>query len=617
MITKKNNRKVARKGASRQPGGTGRKGATALPQKSEAEKTPSVTDLAQVHQQDGRLVPPEGGLALRCYRQGLGDCFLLALSRGPNVDPSYVLIDCGVHARQDRGPKRLAQVMDNLRQATGGSLEVVVATHEHADHLSGFVQKDSAFLGKDAIRVRQFWVAWTEKLGDKQADKLRMKRGAARAALEKAIQKLEGMKSTALGLEAARQEAALSRIRQCMDFETMPGEAGLTMPSVAAGAAKRAGKRPTSNEVALEWLKEQASKVHYCEPGEMLALNGVPHVRAYVLGPPRDEDFLKRDLPSGGKRAHGDNEVYLTGVAGLAGFRMALEPAAVGKQGQVLEGDGGGGIPAHMRYPFDAGVSRDFKSNRPEAWSSPHEHAEGAPPEVRAFFETHYFDARQSWRGIDSDWLASADALALNLDSDTNNTSLVLAFEYGLPGQGKVLLFAADAQVGSWLSWRNQSYGTPTNKTTTDDLLKRTVFYKVGHHGSHNATMKRDTDDKSKEYPLGAPYGLELMPAHLLAFIPVDRVAVEKKMPTRWSMPYPPMYETLLRKTNGRVLRADGEMPNKELPPDSEVPPCQAPTGPELQSIPGFTEAKWCEAAVTFKDGRVCPLYYDIFFDAP
>ena len=55
-----------------------------------------------------------------------------------------------------------------------------------------------------------------------------------------------------------------------------------------------------------------------------------------------------------------------------------------------------------------------------------------------------------AWRRIDQDWLYSAEQLALEMNNDTNNGSLVLAFELS-PG-GKVLLFAADAQRGSWVS---------------------------------------------------------------------------------------------------------------------------------------------------------------------
>src|SRR5688500_6156338 len=69
-------------------------------------------------------------LVVRMYRQGLGDCFLLALP-AKNDAVKYVLIDCGVHMRQTNGPARLAQVMDHLVASTGSHIHVVVATHEH------------------------------------------------------------------------------------------------------------------------------------------------------------------------------------------------------------------------------------------------------------------------------------------------------------------------------------------------------------------------------------------------------------------------------------------------------------------------------------------------------
>ena len=60
-------------------------------------------------------------------------------------------------------------------------------------------------------------------------------------------------------------------------------------------------------------------------------------------------------------------------------------------------------------------------------------------------------DDNPAWRRIDTEWLYSAEQLALDMNGQTNNSSLVLAFELGKGG--KVLLFAADAQRGNWLSW--------------------------------------------------------------------------------------------------------------------------------------------------------------------
>jgi hypothetical protein len=61
------------------------------------------------------------------------------------------------------------------------------------------------------------------------------------------------------------------------------------------------------------------------------------------------------------------------------------------------------------------------------------------PPQTLEFFQTRYFEG-PDYRRIDSDWLSAAEDLALNLDSDTNNTSLSLAFELGERGVGRLAL---------------------------------------------------------------------------------------------------------------------------------------------------------------------------------
>jgi hypothetical protein len=161
-----------------------------------------------------------------------------------------------------------------------------------------------------------------------------------------------------------------------------------------------------------------------------------------------------------------------------------------------------------------------------------------------------YRNPGAKWRRIDYDWLHGAADLALQLDNMTNNTSLALAIER--IEDGKVFLFPADAQQGNWLSWHDPAMkwtvkaGQGTREVTAADLLNRTVFYKVGHHASHNATAK------AKD--------LELMQKtdELIAFIPVDRaVALKKSPPGSWRMPARPLYLRLLQQCQGRVLRSD------------------------------------------------------------
>ena len=158
-----------------------------------------------------------------------------------------------------------------------------------------------------------------------------------------------------------------------------------------------------------------------------------------------------------------------------------------------------------------------------------------------SFFQDNYWNTAggiADWRGIDVDWLGAADDLALAMQSATNNTSLVLAIE--LPG-GDVLLFAGDAQIGNWLSWQDRKWTIGERTVTGPELLARTIFYKVGHHGSHNATLREK--------------GLGMMTTLKTAVIPVDE-EVAKKM--RWvAMPLTSLVEALNERTGGRTFRTD------------------------------------------------------------
>ncbi|MEX2170076.1 MAG: hypothetical protein WD851_12265 [Pirellulales bacterium] len=68
------------------------------------------------------------------------------------------------------------------------------------------------------------------------------------------------------------------------------------------------------------------------------------------------------------------------------------------------------------------------------------------------------------------------------LDRALNNTSLILLFRAGK----KTLLFPGDAQIENWLYALTQS----SISNAVRRALARTDFYKVGHHGSLNATPK-------------------------------------------------------------------------------------------------------------------------------
>mgnify|MGYP001553879751 FL=1 len=72
-------------------------------------------------------------------------------------------------------------------------------------------------------------------------------------------------------------------------------------------------------------------------------------------------------------------------------------------------------------------------------------------------------------------------AIVRILDKALNNTSLILLFEFGK----QKLLFPGDAQIESW----EYALQGPNSRRNLR-LLKDLTFYKVGHHGSLNATPK-------------------------------------------------------------------------------------------------------------------------------
>jgi hypothetical protein len=137
----------------------------------------------------------------------------------------------------------------------------------------------------------------------------------------------------------------------------------------------------------------------------------------------------------------------------------------------------------------------------------------------------------------------------------TKNKSLVLAIE--MVASRNVLLIVGEPQVGNWMSWLDrvwtvQEENNETRTVRVLDLFNRTVLYKVGHHGSHNATLKTN--------------GLERM-IHddLVAMIPVNSQTAREQSnvnnPDGWEMPAHKLFESLTTRTGGRILSADKPLP--------------------------------------------------------
>jgi len=469
--------------------------------KTTAKKTAATPDTAAASPGSASRI------TVRMYRQGLGDCFLIT-APGNSGSPFHMLIDCGVVLGTPDPATGMKAVLGDITTVTGGQIDLLVVTHEHWDHVSGFVQVQAQF---DALKIEKVWVAWTEDPADPLAKKLREERRTAEKALRMAVNRLALSADT----ETAQR------------VDSLVGFFGISQGST---------------EASLTYVKKRATggKPRYCCPGEPpIALPELPGIRFWVLGPPKDEKLIKKSNPGQGS-AYGLD----AGPGGSQAFLIA-------------------GLARHMNPATDP-TTRDDSMEEPfdPGYSIPMARAE----HVR-FFEQVYFGEStdgslydrsssqairdQSWRRIDADWMGASETMALQLDSATNNTSLVLAIELIAKGDipGDILLFPGDAQAGNWLSWQKLQWeigdGDKKKTVTGPGLLARTIFYKVGHHGSHNATLKAQ--------------GLEQMVSdELVAMIPVDHAMAVKK---RWGrMPLPDLVSRLQEKTHGRVLKVDDDV---------------------------------------------------------
>jgi hypothetical protein len=453
---------------------------------------------------------------VRMYRQGLGDCFLLTFGEGPAA--KHALIDCGSLGATTTGT-RMQYVARSIHDTTGRHLDLLIATHEHKDHVSGFLTEQETF---DDIAVGHVWQAWTEDSTDPLAKQIQKYRGDLITAAKLAATALEGNDLPAR--EDRRATADLGAgIRKLLAF--------VDEDALAAGLAT------TVNE-AMAWVtrKTQMTPEDFLRPERgPLEPDWLPGVRFDVLGPPRDPQALAKLGEHGSPELYGLAIRHAADLSTSAGFFARDEP--LDEYHARLDADGRQELARLL--PFD--LRHRFES-RDEA--------------VRERFGGSYYAAEAGWRRIDFEWLTGAADLALQLDGQTNNTSLALAIE--LVDDGRVLLFPADAQVGNWLSWHERrnaagdlepvawkvrDAGGQERTVTAADLLRRTVLYKVGHHASHNATIREK--------------GLELMASdELVAMIPVDREVALRKTPP-WQMPARELYRRLIQKARGRVLRSD------------------------------------------------------------
>lgn len=468
---------------------------------------------------------------IRMYRMGTGDCFILKFFTGRKIT-FKMMIDCGVW---NRAKGELVDYIKDLKKYVNNHVDVLVVTHEHKDHVSAFYQCRELFL-KD-FKVDNIWMGWTEEDGKEEVEKWKKKYGDKKKALALAAAHLTKEKKTDNfkgQFKGNRYGMNMSKSRSDL-IEVIKGFADLNIDNLTASARVYKGALK-----GMRFVKEKLkpNNFEYFSPGQIIAaLPKAPGLKFYILGPSTKYKNVK--LESGGP---GETYEHNDKLEGHQAFTDAIK-------NYKKEHLPSGLLPFDQNYVLDKKSLDEFIEKRNEikrknAEISSHEYR---PTEIEEI-KDEYTEPSNQWRQINYDWLYSSAPLALRMSSLTNNLSLVLAIE--IEKTKEVLLFPGDAEYGSWASWHKINWlekAEDEEKHLTEDLLNRTVFYKVAHHLSHNGTARRLGLDMMTNPKLSA-----------MATLDFDEVSPGWKN----TMPNKGIVDELLTKTKGRliVMKEDGIM---------------------------------------------------------
>jgi len=430
---------------------------------------------------------------VRMYRVGTGDFFLLQFKKAGKITFN-LMIDCGCI---NSGKADFVDKVEDLSTTTNGVIDLLIVTHEHADHINGFEKASDIFDSK--INVKKVWFAWTEA-DETFANEFRKEHTKIKMALKLASERLNML----------RKEGAFDQVYDKDSNQSLMIEATNHFITSLNGLNQlnyeprmSLDKIPTMEDILRKFKVIKADTVvEFWEPGDVIEnLAGAEGIRFFVLGPPKNNEDIKKEEVKGEGYEKREKKSTLD-VAFL----------------NLFDSDH---FTKRELMPFDDQYVLDDKEQ------SPIKDAYKADP----------------WRTIDNDWLFSAGSLALRHETSINNTSLAIAIQF--KKSERILLLPGDAEHGSWLSWHNNLEWTfkdknnKTKKVNAEYILNNTVFYKVGHHLSHNGTAKQKGLDMMKQENMAAMATLDF-----------------KKINSVWlnTMPNDLVGEQLIRKTKGKLF---------------------------------------------------------------
>ena len=138
-----------------------------------------------------------GEINVRMYNVGFGDCFLVTLPT--KEGDRKILIDCGSIKKKEKSVEDIAkQVIKDVTVDGKARIDIVVLSHRHEDHLSGFRKEIW-----DEVDVGEVWMPWVESLTDPVARRIRNELTAAARNLRTAAAIIGAMRARGFPMEAA------------------------------------------------------------------------------------------------------------------------------------------------------------------------------------------------------------------------------------------------------------------------------------------------------------------------------------------------------------------------------------------------------------------------------
>ncbi len=217
-------------------------------------------------------------LKLYAYNVGFGDCFLLQFQYA-DTSMKHVLIDFGTTKLPTSGPRTIADVAKKIAEHCGGKLDMVVVTHRHADHMSGFDGTSGKIIaGLDPELVVQPWTEDPDIDPDATAPAGSSQRGHALAARRRAA---------AVSLRDMHTVASRVRTRAAHLQQAVTNGLAGHVPKTLADEIHFVGETNIRNPGAVRNLMKMGKKRVYASFGTRLPIASVlPGVKVKVLGPP-------------------------------------------------------------------------------------------------------------------------------------------------------------------------------------------------------------------------------------------------------------------------------------------------------------------------------------------